>query len=103
RAVGVAPDAFQKVLIAIFYEVPIAKEAAVGLHAHRHHKMIRRSGVMVRSIRKHVSHVGLVWVGGQQIDVIDPFSVRAVEEVMVGVEVDIVTLLWEARAGLAMA
>ena len=95
RAIGVAADALEKIVAAVFHQVPIAKEAAVRLHADWGDKVVGRAGVTVRSIGEHVAHVRFVGIRGQQVDIANPFCVRIPEEVMIRIEVEVVTLFGE--------
>ena len=104
RSVGVPADPLQIIVIAVFHHVPIAVEVGVQLHADRDDPVIgrARAGVAVGFVPEHVPHVRLVGISGEQVDVIDPRFVRVVAEVVIPVEVHVVTLLGKARAGLAM-
>ena len=79
-----------------------APEGPVLLNAHRQDPVIGAIGVAVCFVRQDVAHLGLVWIGGQQIDVIGARLSLGPFEVMTGVEIDIVALLGKSPAGLAM-
>ena len=103
-ALLVALDALQIVGVAVLHDVPGALEGAIHLHARGHHVVVggASTGVAEHVIGEHVSHLRLVWVGGEQVDVIDARLAFLPAEIVVRVEVNVVALLRKAPAGLAV-
>ena len=99
---GVQAHPDQPVLVAVLHHVRGAPEGPVLLHAHGEHPMVGTVRVPVGLVGQDVAHLGLVRVGRQQVDVVGSRLVRGPLEVVARVEVDIVALLGETPAGLAV-